>query len=913
MEETKITVDEAPPPPLPTRHRTVLDYDSSSTLCSALMEPNPNPSSYQMNSCVLSGNITSICCDWQTPKLDPNTSAPESLETEVARLMVLKEYLILDSDREEKFERITALASRIFDIPICLVSLVDIGRQWFMSAAGLGDVRETSREVSFCSHAILSESDVFIVPETFNDSRFINNGLVTGLPFIRFYAGVPLTSPEGYKLGTFCIIDSKPRPQGLSLNEKQNLRELADMVMDTMVSRKKEMEQLKDEKTRLIACAAHDLLTPLTGIQLNLGLLMEDKTLTDKLDAHQREMMDTSVKCSEMIERICFQAIENFRGDLVVRGGQSSSSSTESTKEGERPVNIDQLVDNLNKVVSTFPKKVPLYIEKEDNVPTTILSDELKLFRSIMNYLTNAFKHTNSGSIRLHIYVRKASEFITDMELDRLPGTFVAPKCDVLVVEVHDTGPGIDLDKYTTLFTPNGNDESAQRTHSGIGLYSVATAINSLGGEYGVFPREDLAATHPSLASTLLKVPAASGSVFWFSVPLKLPEFGSPSRGANGGEQQHEQQQPAADSTVVNGTSRIAPRKRPNVARSITSQMVLDTPVKKRAPSPPSPITEKKEMSGDRTKSVLIVDDSLTIRKALSKGFSRLGFDVDEAENGMEGLKKLKVAEYDLVLLDFLMPVLDGVDVAKKFRGWEKERRPWFHQYIIGMSAHANGHEAELGIKSGMDRFMGKPIPLKSLKDIAECKPVLEASALLDAKHKQSVSAILDAADRMERLASDDERSKSSVSSQGHSSTSDSFLSAKSSCLIVENSSDRSMLRQIAEKSGWKVVAVRGGDDAIRLLKMRNWGIVFIDNELPLFSGSSCIVRFRDWEKRSRVVRQKNIFLLADSHDPNSLQSGVDGTLGKPVDPIHLHRLLEKASKEVFQCSREILLQGRSG
>ena len=103
-------------------------------------------------------------------------------------------------------------------------------------------------------------------------------------------------------MGTFCIIDSKPRPQGLSLNEKQNLRELADMVMDTMVSRKKEMEQLKDEKTRLIACAAHDLLTPLTGIQLNLGLLMEDKTLTDKLDAHQRELMDTSVKCSEMID-----------------------------------------------------------------------------------------------------------------------------------------------------------------------------------------------------------------------------------------------------------------------------------------------------------------------------------------------------------------------------------------------------------------------------------------------------------------------------------------------------------------------------------------------------------------------------------------------------------------------------------
>ncbi len=452
---------------------------------------------------------------------------------------------------------------------------------------GLGDARETSREVSFCSHAILSKSDVFIIPETFDDPRFVNNGLVTGPPFIRFYAGVPLLSPEGYKLGTFCIIDSKPHPEGLSLNEKQNLRELADMVMDTMVSRKKEMEQLKDEKTRLIACAAHDLLTPLTGIQLNLGLLMEDKTLTDKLDAHQRELMEASVKCSEMIERICFQAIENFRGDLVVRGGQS-----ESSKEGVRPVNIDQLVNNVNEVVSTFPKKVPLYIEKEDNIPSTIVSDELKLFRSIMNYLTNAFKHTNSGFIRLHIYVRKASESITDMELDLLPGTFVAPKCDVLVFEVHDTGPGIDLDKYTTLFTPDSNDESAQRTHSGIGLYSVATAIDSLGGEFGVFPREDLAATHPSLASTLLKVPAVSGSVFWFSIPVKLPEYGSPSK-PNGDEEQ-----PAADATAAKETTRIAPKKRSNLARSFT-EAVTNTSAKRRALSL---LSDEKELAEEGEK-----------------------------------------------------------------------------------------------------------------------------------------------------------------------------------------------------------------------------------------------------------------------------------------------------------------------
>lgn len=696
-------------------------------------------------------------------------------------------------------------------------------------------------------------------------------------------------------MGTFCIIDTKPHPEGLSLNEKQNLRELADMAMDAMVSRKKEMEQLKDEKTRLIACAAHDLLTPLTGIQLNLGLLMEDKTLTEKLDSYQRELMETSVKCSEMIERICFQAIETFRGNLVVRGGQD----TEST-EGKGLVNIDQLVQNVNKVVSTFPKKVPFYVEKENNVPSAIVSDELKLFRSIMNYLTNAFKYTNSGSIRLRIHVRKASASITDMELDLLPGTFVAPRSDMLVVEVHDTGPGIDLDKYSTLFTPNGNNGSAKKTHSGIGLYSVAIAINSLRGEYGVFPRENLAATHPSLASTLLRVPDVTGSVFWFSVPLKLPGFASM-------PMDMDEKQPTDNAEPAEDVTRISPKKRP------TSQIAAIYSTDAKRPAQSSLMCDEEENSDERKKTVLVIDDSLTIRKALSKGFSRLGFKVEEAENGMVGLKKLKASAYDLVLLDFLMPVLDGVDVARKYRAWEKERRPWFHQFIVGISAHANGGDAQLGIKSGMDRFMGKPVPLKSLKDLAECKPVTDASAVLDGRHKRSVVAMLKAANGIGSIQDDDDKSKSSKSSEGQSmssSVSDSISSsAKLSCLIVENNSDRSLLGQIAEISGWKVVVVKTGTDALRLLKMRNWGIVFIDNELPLFSGSSCIIHFRDWEKRSRVVRQKNIFLLSESVSPNALQSGVDGTLVKPVDPIHVREILAAASRESFKCSREILLR----
>jgi hypothetical protein len=147
--------------------------------------------------------------DWVIPNLDPSTSETQSLKAELDRLKVLRSYQILDSEREEAFERLTALAARMFDVPIALVSLVDMGRQWFMSNRGLGDTRETPRKLAFCAHAILCTSDLLIVPDATKDPRFMNNILVTGPPYIRFYGGAPLVSVEGVKLGTFWYVPER--------------------------------------------------------------------------------------------------------------------------------------------------------------------------------------------------------------------------------------------------------------------------------------------------------------------------------------------------------------------------------------------------------------------------------------------------------------------------------------------------------------------------------------------------------------------------------------------------------------------------------------------------------------------------------------------------------------------------------
>jgi len=151
---------------------------------------------------------------------------PSLPENEQTRIETLHAYNILDSLPEERFDRLTRLAKRLFDVPIALVSLVDTDRQWFKSEVGLG-VKETSREVSFCGHAILGD-DVFEVPDTALDARFNDNPMVTDSPNIRFYAGYPLTVANGSKLGTLCLIDRKPNK--LNEEDKVLLQDLAKMV-----------------------------------------------------------------------------------------------------------------------------------------------------------------------------------------------------------------------------------------------------------------------------------------------------------------------------------------------------------------------------------------------------------------------------------------------------------------------------------------------------------------------------------------------------------------------------------------------------------------------------------------------------------------------------------------------------------
>lgn len=147
---------------------------------------------------------------------------------EASRLAELRAYHVLDTLPEQLYDDLTRLAAYICGTSSALLTLVDEDRQWFKSRVDF-DFAETSRESSFCAHAILDPFSLLIVPDTLLDKRFADNPLVTGKPHIRFYAGAPLVMADGAALGTLCVLDKAPRR--LSADQRIALSALARQAM----------------------------------------------------------------------------------------------------------------------------------------------------------------------------------------------------------------------------------------------------------------------------------------------------------------------------------------------------------------------------------------------------------------------------------------------------------------------------------------------------------------------------------------------------------------------------------------------------------------------------------------------------------------------------------------------------------
>jgi diguanylate cyclase (GGDEF)-like protein len=300
------------------------------------------------------------------------------LHDEPGRVAALHRYEVLDTPREQTFDRITELVRVVLNVPICAVSLVDTDRQWFKSCVGL-DTRQTSREVSFCNYTIQAR-EPFYIPDAKLDSRFAENPLVTGDPFIRSYLGVPLSTPDGYNVGSLCAIDVVPR--NYSPEQIEILKSFAAVIVDEL-------------ELRRIAQTDH-----LTGAATRRGFTLElEKALSRfkrsghpttliLLDIdHFKRVNDTyGHPAGDLVLKFVAQAMASKlrQGDSVGRlGGEEFGILLQDTAPGNAMETVERLRMHLER--SPIDHKPPMWITASFGV--AILDGQIS---SVLEWLATA-------------------------------------------------------------------------------------------------------------------------------------------------------------------------------------------------------------------------------------------------------------------------------------------------------------------------------------------------------------------------------------------------------------------------------------------------------------------------------------------------------------------------------------------
>ncbi|MFB5603121.1 MAG: sensor histidine kinase [Candidatus Nitrosomaritimum aestuariumsis] len=391
---------------------------------------------------------------------------------EKERIKSLHSLNILDTTPEEKFDRITKIAQIIFDVPIALISLVDVNRQWFKSCVGLSE-RETSRSVSFCSHAILSD-DIFVIEDATKDERFADSPLVTGRPYVRFYAGKPIRAPDGMILGTLCVKDKVPRKfsradrsvltdlakwvesemNAIALTDqlKQNNQKLM-MAEQILREQNIDLEEkvritteklVKSEKLSAIGTMAsrlaHDMKDPLSVITATFSIL--EHQLENQIDKSIKEKFTRINQATTDITRI-IQDTLNF-----VRSSELEKSQSSITKI------MKNTLTNMN-----IPKSVKVIFPENDVI---INCDSRKMGAVFSNIIINAIQAVkNSGTINLKIEQNETKVFI----------------------KFEDSGPGIPKEILPKIFDPLF---TSKEIGTGLGLGICKSIIEQHEGKISV-------------------------------------------------------------------------------------------------------------------------------------------------------------------------------------------------------------------------------------------------------------------------------------------------------------------------------------------------------------------------------------------------------------------------------------------
>jgi signal transduction histidine kinase len=307
---------------------------------------------------------------------------------ETDRLAALYSLNVLDSGPEQDFDDVVALAANVCDVPMALVTMVDFDRQWFKAQVGT-DLTETPRELSFCAHTILG-TDLLVVPDAREDSRFADNPAVHVAGGIRFYAGAPLVTTDGYALGALCVLDSRPRR--LEIEQLQALRALARQVTAQLELRRYSIA-LANTTARLQELERHkDHLAELVGGKLRAPLRL--------MGTYLSELGATGHSDAELAELVGRATAAHVRGftDLIEHLNTMADAGVGSETLHMREIDLTRLTQRAVEAVRPIAATKQIWILNHAGGPVLpIVADPVRLEQVLMHLLFTAVKYTPTG------------------------------------------------------------------------------------------------------------------------------------------------------------------------------------------------------------------------------------------------------------------------------------------------------------------------------------------------------------------------------------------------------------------------------------------------------------------------------------------------------------------------------------
>lgn len=377
----------------------------------------------------------------------PSVVASKS-SLEAARIENLKKYEILDTPPDGNFDRLTKLAAQMLDMPIAIVSLVDKDRIWFKSNFGI-DVKEISRDPGLCSSAILS-NDLYLVSDARKNPETLANPLVAGEFGLRFYAAMPLETKEGYNLGTFCVIDKKPRH--FTKGKRDILRLMARLVMDLVELRLEARLALKHQHD-LLNITAHELKNPIAMMPLLSEMIVQQKNNPEAIVDIANQIKQAGKRMNSTVDHL----LENARADQ------------KNLQLRLHKIDLGNLTKGIVETNDAFARKKNQELIFNIENTCSVYADERRLTEVIDNIISNAIKFTPlSGRIEVALKKVRNKARIT----------------------VKDNGPGLTAEdkkmifqRYTSLSAqPTGGEES-----TGLGLSIAKDLITAHKGKITAF------------------------------------------------------------------------------------------------------------------------------------------------------------------------------------------------------------------------------------------------------------------------------------------------------------------------------------------------------------------------------------------------------------------------------------------